>query len=300
MENLKWCFHRNQQYSVAAVTDGSGIISERYAYSAYGSPTITNGSGTARTMSEIGNRYTYTGREWDETLAMYHYRARMYDSVGGRFVSRDPIGYLLAKYHIYRNYSGLSKTDPSGLAPNIPTTARPRGNGGCWDIDLDDWIDWYEQQGTTFPQEVLDNLHRGCIGMCSVCQSCPLPGGGRGPISTFPEDAPNTSCFKTEAEARAVDCGDKAKFVFAKQGSWRNGDPTPSPDGTVPNDSVGGNGCPGCYNYISTREGWYIWMNHGEGLGAGPQVVTVCDRPVNDPTHYPNEIWCATCKGCKK
>jgi RHS repeat-associated protein len=88
----KHYFHRNQQYSTSAITDGSAAVVERYAYSAYGAPTITDASGTTRTTTAIGNRYTYTGREWDETLALYHYRARMYDSVGGRFVSRDPIG----------------------------------------------------------------------------------------------------------------------------------------------------------------------------------------------------------------
>jgi RHS repeat-associated protein len=92
-QNLKRSYNRNQQYSITAITDGSGAIVERYAYSAYGIPTITDASGTTRTTTAIGNRYTYTGREFDETLALYHYRARMYDPVGGRFVSRDPIGY---------------------------------------------------------------------------------------------------------------------------------------------------------------------------------------------------------------
>jgi len=84
-------YHRNQQYSITAVSDGGGAVVERYAYSAYGTPTITGGSGSLIATSAISNRYTYTGREWDASLAIYHYRARMYDSVVGRFVSRDPI-----------------------------------------------------------------------------------------------------------------------------------------------------------------------------------------------------------------
>jgi RHS repeat-associated protein len=90
-KNLKRSSHRNQQYSITAITDGSGAVVERYGYTAYGIPTITDASGTTRTTTAIGNRYTYTGREYDETLALYHFRARMYDSVGGRFVSRDPL-----------------------------------------------------------------------------------------------------------------------------------------------------------------------------------------------------------------
>jgi hypothetical protein len=69
--------HRNQQYSIIALTNASGTITERYAYSAYGSPTITNASGTVQTSSANNNRYTYTGREWDSSLSLYYYRARM-------------------------------------------------------------------------------------------------------------------------------------------------------------------------------------------------------------------------------
>ncbi len=37
-------YHRNQQYSVTALTDSSGSVLERYAYTAYGVPTICNPS----------------------------------------------------------------------------------------------------------------------------------------------------------------------------------------------------------------------------------------------------------------
>jgi hypothetical protein len=40
----KLYFHRNQQYSITALTDGSGAIVERYAYTAYGTPTINRDS----------------------------------------------------------------------------------------------------------------------------------------------------------------------------------------------------------------------------------------------------------------
>ena len=75
-------YHRSQQYSITALTDSSGNITERYAYTAYGSPTITDSAGSTLTTSADNNRYTYTGLEWDQTLKLYHYRARMYDSVG--------------------------------------------------------------------------------------------------------------------------------------------------------------------------------------------------------------------------
>jgi len=106
--------HRNQQYSISAITDGSGAISERYAYSAYGMPTITDASGSARTTTAVGNRYTFTGREWDEAPALYHYRARIYDSVSGRFVSRDPNKIALRLRFTYTYCSAIptNRVDP--------------------------------------------------------------------------------------------------------------------------------------------------------------------------------------------
>ena len=59
------------------------------------------------------NRYTYTGREWDETLGLYHFRARMYDSVSGKFLGRDPSGYVDGQ-SLYRGYFIVTSVDPSG------------------------------------------------------------------------------------------------------------------------------------------------------------------------------------------
>jgi hypothetical protein len=56
-------YHRNQQYSTYAVTNSSGSIRERYAYSPYGELTITDASGSIRSASTEHVRYTHTGRE---------------------------------------------------------------------------------------------------------------------------------------------------------------------------------------------------------------------------------------------
>jgi RHS repeat-associated protein len=111
-------YHRNQQYSITAVSDGGGSVVERYAYSAYGQVTFADVSGSQISNSAISNRYAYTGREWDEGLSLYHYRARMYDAVGGRFVSRDPIGFGGSPFNLYEYVKSNPGThgDPSGLA----------------------------------------------------------------------------------------------------------------------------------------------------------------------------------------
>jgi RHS repeat-associated protein len=105
----------NHQYSVTAITTSTGAIAERYAYTAYGQPTILNASGLPLTpqSSTLSNRYTYTGREWDATLGLHHFRARWISPSAGRFLGRDPIGYEDGK-SLYRLRIGLSLMDSTG------------------------------------------------------------------------------------------------------------------------------------------------------------------------------------------
>ncbi len=106
-------YHRNQQYSIVGLTNAAGTLVERYTYSAYGTLGIYAANGTVRTSSTYANRYTYTGREWDAELRLYHFRARWYDPATGGFVSRDPLGYVDGM-SLYRGYFGVRGVDPSG------------------------------------------------------------------------------------------------------------------------------------------------------------------------------------------
>ncbi len=121
----KLCYHRNQQYSVTALTDTTGTISERYAYDAYGKLSVFDGGGSVLSGSAYGNRYTYTGREWDGELGLYHYRARMYSPESGRFISRDPIGHEDNATNLYAGYFAFKAAmDPGGnrwVAPWHPS-----------------------------------------------------------------------------------------------------------------------------------------------------------------------------------
>lgn len=79
---------------------------------------------------------------------------------------------------------------------------------------------------------------------------------------TFPEQARGTKCFTTETEARAHPCKPKEKkFIFAKQGQYEHGAPTPGLNGEVPRDTISSAG--GNYNYVvAFPGGCYSWMNH--------------------------------------
>ncbi|MFN7733818.1 MAG: RHS repeat domain-containing protein, partial [Pirellula sp.] len=58
-----------------------------------------------------------TGREWDATLGLHHFRARWMSPSVGRFLGRDPIGFEGSEWGLYHfgNASALNALDPSGL-----------------------------------------------------------------------------------------------------------------------------------------------------------------------------------------
>ena len=63
-------YQGKQQYSIIALTDESGNVTVRYAYDAYGVPTVFNAAGVELPGgSAENNRYMYTGRERIPTLA---------------------------------------------------------------------------------------------------------------------------------------------------------------------------------------------------------------------------------------
>lgn len=145
--NLGSRYLRTKQYSITALTDSSGAIKERYAYDAYGGVSVFDGSGVNRSGTAEGNRYCYTGREWDDELGLYHYRARMYDSLCGRFLSRDPLKYADG-FGLHANTFGTDKADPFGLFAKLVGPPRP----GCgsislsWDISAGPGIYWVAQK----------------------------------------------------------------------------------------------------------------------------------------------------------
>jgi RHS repeat-associated protein len=126
-------YHRNQQYSIVGLSDAAGTLVERYAYTAYGELTILAPNRTARATSSFQNRYTYTGREWDPTLRLYYFRARWLEPKAGRFIGRDPLGYVDGM-GLYGAYFAVRGVDPNGTNWNEPTL--PIEEGKCY-IGLD-------------------------------------------------------------------------------------------------------------------------------------------------------------------
>ena len=111
-------YHQNTLGSVAALTNSSGAVAESYEYDPYGAFVRIDGAGNrlAGGASLVGNPYRFTGRAWDGETGLYSYRLRIYDPAVGRFISRDPLGYVDGP-GLYQYVLGnpLSLVDPLGL-----------------------------------------------------------------------------------------------------------------------------------------------------------------------------------------
>lgn len=102
-------YHADGLGSIVSITDGNHNVVQSYEYDSYGmvkpsSPTFVNS-------------YTYTGREWDREAGLYFDRARYYDPMEGRFISKDPIGFAGGdlNVYVYVQNNPLNLVDPFGL-----------------------------------------------------------------------------------------------------------------------------------------------------------------------------------------
>jgi RHS repeat-associated protein len=110
---LYW-FHRNRQYSIYGLTDGTGAVEEFYRYDPYGEHECFSPTGTSRgTTPMAAHTTTFTGRGWDAESELLYFRARLLYPQQGVFLGRDP-----RRYHdgcnLFRAYFVPSHIDPTG------------------------------------------------------------------------------------------------------------------------------------------------------------------------------------------
>ena len=94
--------------------DSSGVIINHIGYDSAGRI-------LGQSSNELGDRFLFTGREYDAALGLFFYRARCYDPSLGRFISQDPLGFDSGDLNLYR-YVGnhpLSAKDPTGTVSFI-------------------------------------------------------------------------------------------------------------------------------------------------------------------------------------
>jgi RHS repeat-associated protein len=158
-----------QQYSIVALTSSTSSVLERYAYSAYGLPSFFDGSCSSLHTSNFAIRTLFTGREWDNDIQQYHYRARMYDPSLGRFSGKDPIRYRGFKWNLqYAHIDGrvaqchfllLATWRREEFDPQIASTLVLATVGGAVCYNRPSWNN-YQHHTTTF--------------FTSLCRICPM------------------------------------------------------------------------------------------------------------------------------
>jgi len=102
--------------SVRQLANAAGAVTDTYEYDAFGV-----------TLSHTGtmpNNYMYRGEQYDADLGLYYLRARYYNSLTGRFLSRDPEAgkpidpKTLHKY-LYAGGDPVNGRDPSGREDEV-------------------------------------------------------------------------------------------------------------------------------------------------------------------------------------
>lgn len=78
-------------FNPAALTDASGVVKERYAFSAFGLRTILNPNFTGRSTSECAMEFAFQGQFLDTESGLMNYGFRYYSPQLGRWTCKDPI-----------------------------------------------------------------------------------------------------------------------------------------------------------------------------------------------------------------
>jgi RHS repeat-associated protein len=100
--------------TVRLLTDSTGTVTDTYDYDAWGNTVNTTGS--------TPNVYLYRGEHYDADLDLYYLRARYFNPLSGRFLTRDPeagrikVPASLHKY-LYSVGDPINVSDPTGRAP---------------------------------------------------------------------------------------------------------------------------------------------------------------------------------------
>jgi RHS repeat-associated protein len=124
--------------NVRTLTNSAGAITDTYEYDAFGNSFTVSGT--------TPNNYLYRGEQYDPDLGLYYLRARYYNPLTGRFMSRDPfegvhsVPATMHKY-IYAGADPSNWTDPSGrdiiadvliTAKRTLTTVQALNTIGCF------------------------------------------------------------------------------------------------------------------------------------------------------------------------
>lgn len=115
-EDAHFFYHEDGLGSITQITNENGWVLEQIEYDAFGKPTFYDANFTQLNTSAVKNPYLFTGRRFDNETGLYFFRSRYYSTKFGRFVQRDPLGFVdgLSLYN-YVWGNPVNWVDPLGL-----------------------------------------------------------------------------------------------------------------------------------------------------------------------------------------
>jgi RHS repeat-associated protein len=104
-------------WNVVAICDNTGDVQERYTYDAFGKMNVFDTDFVLKTDSDLAWNRVFTGQVIDTETGIMLYRNRYYNTVLGRFISRDPVEYSNDIFSLFRYVfnNSMYLRDPLGL-----------------------------------------------------------------------------------------------------------------------------------------------------------------------------------------
>jgi len=183
--------HCDRQYNVRGLTDENGNIVELNSYTPYGErETVDSLGNPVASSTEIG----FTGHRHDPETGLIYFWARYYSPEQGRFISRDPLGFVDG-FSLYGGFFAEGfNLDPSGLAEKKAGTIIPSDSSG-WEYINQKWTKkgdkFWDEDMTDKEKTDRKKYDQGCIGVTH----CLL----RKPLSMEAEDFKD--CYISEKQA---------------------------------------------------------------------------------------------------
>ena len=170
-------YHADGLGSVVTLTDKNKRVMQSYEYDSFG---------RAKPFStSFINSYTYTGREWEKESGLYYYRARYYDPMEGRFISKDQIGLKGGiNLHNYVDSNPVNRIDPTGEAWNgnvtgsfypqdnkcsVSTSFDFLNNNKCTKQCCKEHDDCYAKYGCNASSWIINCITSIPVGACQMC-----------------------------------------------------------------------------------------------------------------------------------
>ena len=108
--NQSYFYHYDGIGSTVGISDSSGSVVNEYAYDAFGK--------VLNQVEAVPNPFRYVGQfgVTDEGNGLLYMRARFYDPEVGRFINKDPIGFMGGlNLYAYVGNNPINREDPFGL-----------------------------------------------------------------------------------------------------------------------------------------------------------------------------------------